>query len=84
MIYYVLWMDLLSLSVAISLLVFIWALRSGQFSNQNRARFLPLADEHFDPAADVPPQSKAQRYALLTILFLGVMVLFGPFFVLLK
>jgi cbb3-type cytochrome oxidase maturation protein len=30
---------------AISLLVLFWALRNGQFKDQQRARFLPLEDE---------------------------------------
>jgi len=30
---------------AISLLVFFWALHTGQFSDQQRARYLPLEDD---------------------------------------
>ncbi|MBW2572007.1 MAG: cbb3-type cytochrome oxidase assembly protein CcoS [Deltaproteobacteria bacterium] len=36
----------IALGFAISLAVFFWALKNGQFKDQKRARFLPLEDEH--------------------------------------
>jgi nitrogen fixation-related uncharacterized protein len=33
------------IGLVLSILVFIWALRSGQFRDQKRARFLPLEPE---------------------------------------
>lgn len=35
----------ISIGLAISLLMFFWALRTGQFQDQQRARFLPLRDD---------------------------------------
>jgi cbb3-type cytochrome oxidase maturation protein len=44
MFYYLSWLILIVISVSTALGAFIWALRSGQFSDQERARFLPLRD----------------------------------------
>ncbi len=84
MIYYLFWVDLLCISVLISIAVFFWMLKTGQFSEQNRARFLPLIGERFMPMASPPAKSKAQYYAMLAILLTGFLVLLGPFFVLLR
>lgn len=43
--YYVGWVILILLGVGLGTGAFFWALRSGQFSEQERARFLPLRDE---------------------------------------
>jgi len=42
MYYYLAWLTLVALSVAVSLAAFLWALRNGQFMDQDRARYLPL------------------------------------------
>ena len=44
MFYYLPWLILIVISVSTALGAFIWALGSGQFSDQERARFLPLRD----------------------------------------
>lgn len=43
--YYAGWILLILLGVGLGGWAFLWALRSGQFSEQDRARFLPLRDE---------------------------------------
>lgn len=43
--YYVGWVILILLGVGLGAWAFFWALHSGQFSEQERARFLPLRDE---------------------------------------
>jgi cbb3-type cytochrome oxidase maturation protein len=53
--------------LAISLLAFFWALKNGQFKDQKRARFLPLADEQEPPATKV---SKIKPYEIYTLIFL--------------
>jgi cbb3-type cytochrome oxidase maturation protein len=52
----------------ISLVVFFWALNSGQFKDQQRARFLPL-DGEAEPR-DVKV-SKINRFEVYTLLFLA-------------
>ena len=44
MYYYLPWLILIVISVATALGAFLWALGSEQFSDQERARFLPLRD----------------------------------------
>jgi cbb3-type cytochrome oxidase maturation protein len=44
MLYYFPWLILIVISLSTALGAFIWALGSGQFSDQERARFLPLRD----------------------------------------
>lgn len=43
--YYLGWILLILLGVGLGIWAFLWALRSGQFAEQQRARFLPLRDE---------------------------------------
>ncbi len=45
MIYYSGWLFLVVISLIVSLAGFIWALRAGQFSDQERARYLPLGKD---------------------------------------
>jgi cbb3-type cytochrome oxidase maturation protein len=45
MIYYAGWLFLVGVSLTVSLVAFIWALRAGQFSDQERARYLPLGKD---------------------------------------
>lgn len=48
--------------------VFLWAVRTGQFTSQDRARFMPLADL---PAADEPAEApRPPRRAMLVPLVL--------------
>jgi cbb3-type cytochrome oxidase maturation protein len=71
--YYYGWTILVSISLWVSLLAFVWAVRSGQFSNQGRARFLPLAEGY--PTSPSPHGRKRalEGYALLVIAALGTM-----------
>ena len=72
------WLLLVSLSLAISLIAFIWALRTGQFSDPKRARYLPLADELPFPPAKNPAKRTAEVYALLFIGAVGFLGLLAP------
>ena len=72
------WITLVVISLCISLAAFIWALRSGQFSDQARARYLPLRNE-FPPApAKNPSKLTAEVYALLFIGGIGMLGLLAP------
>jgi cbb3-type cytochrome oxidase maturation protein len=42
--YYLPWLLLVMVSLSAALGGFLWALRNGQFSDQQRARYLPLRD----------------------------------------
>jgi len=72
------WITLVVISLWVSLVAFIWALRSGQFSDQGRARYLPLRNE-FPPApAKNPSKLTAEVYALLFIGGMGLLGLLAP------
>ena len=53
----------------ISLVVFFWALKNGQFKEQQRARFLPLEDER---NASVEKISNIKRYEIYALIFLAL------------
>jgi cbb3-type cytochrome oxidase maturation protein len=61
------WIFLVVLSLAVSLCAFLWAVRSGQFSDQGRARFLPLNDSLRTSGPENPAGRPAEIYALLGI-----------------
>ncbi|MEW6443106.1 MAG: cbb3-type cytochrome oxidase assembly protein CcoS [bacterium] len=66
------WSILVVLSIGVSLAAFFWALRNGQFSEQDRARYLPLAGE--PPRAEPPGKPKGLKAELWA---LGVVVCIG-------
>jgi cbb3-type cytochrome oxidase maturation protein len=61
------WIALVAISLMISLFAFLWAVRTGQFSDQGRARFLPLNDSLRTSGSENPPGRPAEIYALLGI-----------------
>jgi cbb3-type cytochrome oxidase maturation protein len=58
----------------LGIVVFLWALKSGQFKEQQRARYLPLEDEQEVPHNEVSRSGKLQSYVLFGILILGLVV----------
>jgi cbb3-type cytochrome oxidase maturation protein len=65
--YFPYFISYMAVGLAISLLAFFWALKNGQFKDQKRARFLPLADEQEPPASKV---SKIKPFEIYTLIFL--------------
>ena len=59
----------MAVGFVISLLVFFWALKNGQFKDQQRARFLPLEDER---KAFVEKVSNIKRYEIYALMFLAL------------
>ena len=59
----------MALGFVISLVVFFWALKNGQFKEQQRARFLPLEDER---RASVEKVSNIKRYEIYALMFLAL------------
>jgi cbb3-type cytochrome oxidase maturation protein len=60
--------------LAISLVVFIWALNNGQFKDQQRARYLPLKDDDEPPVVKAKKISRYETYALMFLAFAGLAV----------
>jgi cbb3-type cytochrome oxidase maturation protein len=74
MIYYSGWLFLVYISLIISLVAFLWGLRSGQFSDQERARYLALGKDLLTQPAVAAPRRKQKVYsaALLVVIILGL------------
>ncbi len=66
------WILMVALTVLSTLAAFIWALRSGQFSDQGRARYLPLVDE---PLPKVTDHALKPGKGIYLFLFIGLLVL---------
>jgi cbb3-type cytochrome oxidase maturation protein len=60
------------LGFAISLVVFFWALKNGQFKDQQRARFLPLEEEPDMPGTRISTFNRYEAYALLSLAIVGL------------
>jgi cbb3-type cytochrome oxidase maturation protein len=73
--YYLGWTILVGISLWVSLIAFVWALRSGQFADSGRARYLPLADAHPPAPAVGGNKLTLEGYVLLGIGVLGLLSL---------
>jgi cbb3-type cytochrome oxidase maturation protein len=76
MIYYAGWLFLVVISLCISLAAFMWGLRSGQFSDQERARYLALGKDLLAQPIVAAPRRKQKVHsaALLLVILLGFSV----------
>jgi cbb3-type cytochrome oxidase maturation protein len=68
--YYPYFIAYMAAGFIISLVVFFWALNSGQFKDQQRARFLPLQNDRQAKPAKVPQFARIQTFALLALVCL--------------
>ena len=68
--YYPYFIAYLAAGFIISLVVFFWALNSGQFKDQQRARFLPLQNDLQSRPAKVPRFARIQTAVLFTLVCL--------------
>ena len=73
--YYPYFITYIVIGFAISVLVFVWALKNGQFKDQQRARFLPLEDEGETPALKSTRLNRYEAYGLLILAFAGLMAI---------
>ena len=62
----------ISIGLVISIVVFIWAIKNGQFKDQQRARFLPLEDDSDRSAAKTTRISRYEIYALFILAIGGL------------
>jgi nitrogen fixation-related uncharacterized protein len=58
----------------LSVLVFVWALKKGQFNEQNRARFLPLEEDSQREVVRPSRFNRFEPYLMLVIVCLGLLV----------
>ena len=71
--YYPYFLAYMLVGFGISLLVFVWALGSGQFKDQERARFLPLEQGEEPRASRTPRTARYEAYALGLLVMLGLL-----------
>ena len=65
--YYPYFIAYMAAGFIISLVVFFWALNSGQFKDQQRARFLPLHNDLQTRPTKIPRFARIQTYAMLSL-----------------
>jgi cbb3-type cytochrome oxidase maturation protein len=65
--YYPYFIVYMAAGLVISIVVFVWALKNGQFRDQHRARFLPLDEETDDPPQGMSTNKRIQVYVLFGI-----------------
>lgn len=70
--YYPYFITYIALGFAVTVPVFIWALKSGQFGDQQRARFLALEDDFL-----TAPAGASVRFNRLQIIALFLLALAG-------
>ncbi len=77
MIYYAGWLYLVGISLIVSILAFIWGARTGQFSDQDRARFFALGPDLLSQPVKIASRRKQRLHngALLGIIMLCLSIL---------
>lgn len=74
--YYPFFLTYILTGLIIALLVFVWAMKNGQFSDQQRARFLPL--EHEDATLiKKGNRGKLELYAIFFLMVAGIISSFA-------
>ncbi len=73
--FYIGWIVLTATGILTSIWVFVWALRTGQFSEQGRARYLPLMDEIPAPHVVNPSKLSIEVYVLLGVFGIGIVAM---------
>jgi len=69
------WIVLIIVGLGASLGVFFWALRTGQFSDQERARYLPLTDGFPLPPVENPSRLSREVYVLIFVIAVGLLAM---------
>ncbi len=71
--FYLGWILLTLSGILLSIVAFVWAIRTGQFSDQGRARYLPLRDGIPTPGRDHPARLSIEVYVLLSLVGIGLL-----------
>ena len=70
--YYPYFITYILIGFTISLAVFFWALRNGQFRDQQRARYLPLEEKHDGPPTRITAVSRFEAIGLFFLAIAGL------------
>jgi cbb3-type cytochrome oxidase maturation protein len=71
--YYPYFIAYIAIGLVLSLAVFFWALKSGQFRDQQRVRFLPLRDEKEVSPVRVSRFNRVEIYTLFILVSAGLL-----------
>lgn len=71
--YFPYFMAYMTAGLVISILVFLWALKSNQFKDQQRARFLPLYGDVESEPVSISRINRISAYVLFGIVCLGLL-----------
>jgi nitrogen fixation-related uncharacterized protein len=72
-VFYAAWLTLIAAGAGASIAALFWALKTGQFSDQGRARYLPLTDEIDTSPAEDARRLPSEVYALSIIIIIGLL-----------
>jgi nitrogen fixation-related uncharacterized protein len=79
------WLFFLATGTLMALLVLSWAIRTGQFEDQDRARYLPLCGlPDAEPGLRPPARRRIARLGVLAILASGAVALASTLWVVLR
>ncbi|GAB6908407.1 putative cbb3-type cytochrome c oxidase maturation protein CcoS [Desulfosarcina cetonica] len=70
--YYPYFIAYIAIGIVLSLAVFYWAFRTGQFGDQQRARYLPLKDEADAPPVKATRMGRIETYGLFILATIGI------------
>jgi cbb3-type cytochrome oxidase maturation protein len=70
--YYPYFIAYIMIGLILSLVVFFWALKTGQFKDQQRARFLPLRDNDVNTQIRVSRMGRLETYSLFALAAAGL------------
>ena len=70
--YYPYFIAYIAIGLTISLVVFYWAFRTGQFGDQQRARYLPLKDDEDAPPVEATRFNRIEIYGLFALATAGI------------
>jgi cbb3-type cytochrome oxidase maturation protein len=73
--FYVWWIGFIAAGLWVSIGAFLWAIQSGQFSDQTRARYLPLRDEQFQQPVENPSRLSREVYVLFGVVVLDLIII---------
>jgi len=79
-----LWLVYLGTGTLMAVLTLVWAMRSRQFEDQDRARFLPLAGLEAEAVRPARRASRVERWAIVAVLACGALALLSTLAVVLR
>jgi cbb3-type cytochrome oxidase maturation protein len=73
--YYPFFITYLVAGFAFGIVLLFWAIKNGQFKDQQRARYLPLDEEEPQPVGTVSKNARVQSFILLGLMAFGLMAI---------